>query len=132
MNPTLMAILTPTVVAAIVSAAALLGREFVTGRGERAKLAAERRRVDDDFAIRGQELLLKQIESLWRENANGKGREAESRQRCRELERQCSTLEQRCRDLEAEVAALCLRLDRHEQLLPAAGAAAVLAGEPTP
>lgn len=102
----------PTVVAAVVSGAALLVRELLSTRGERNKLHAERRRHEDDFALRGQELLLKQIDSLWRENAAGRAREAESRQRCRELERQCLQLEQRCRDLETTLKHLQQRLDR--------------------
>lgn len=112
-------LLTPAVAAAVVSAIALLVRELMARRGDRAKLAHDGRRVDGDLAFRGQELLLKQIEALWSENASVKSREAECRARCREVERQAAQLEQRCRELELQIDRLRRRLDRFDRLHPA-------------
>ena len=59
-------LLAPTFTAAVVSAAALLGREMLTGRSARAKARSERRQHAEEVNLRGQDMLLKQIESLWR------------------------------------------------------------------
>lgn len=106
----------PTVVAALVSGLALVLRDALGRRGERAKLTENARRHDDDVSIRGQELLLKQIESLWRENAAGRAREAESRQRCRDLEKRCEALVARCAELQQMLEQLRLRLDRVDRV----------------
>lgn len=108
----------PTVVAAIVSALALVLRDVLGRRGERDKLTENARRHDDDVSIRGQELLLKQIESLWRENAASRAREAESRQRCRDLEKRCEELVARCAQLQQMLDQLRSRLDRVDRDCP--------------
>jgi predicted nuclease with TOPRIM domain len=104
----------PTVVAALVSATALLGRGLLMRRGEQGRLRQDKRRLDGEMAIKTSEALLHQVEALWKENAELKVREAESRARCRELERTCADLERRCGELQGELANLRRRLDRFD------------------
>ncbi len=120
-------LITPAVAAAIVSALALLVRELIARRGSFAKLQQDRQQIEGDLAVRGQEMLLKQIEGLWAENASVKTREAEGRARCRVLEQQVTTLEQHCRELEAQIEQLRRRLDRHDRLLPGPSASSIVA-----
>ena len=112
MGPVILTILTPTVIAAAVSALAVFARDLLGRRSLRETAAVEKARVEGDLAARGQEMLLRQVEALWRENAAGKALEAECRQRCRDLERQCQ-------QLAAEVDRLRRRLDDLTLRLPA-------------
>ena len=105
MTYALAAIVTPTVIAAIVSAVALIVREHVTGKaGDR-----QHRR---DGGHRAQELMLRQIESLWRENAESKSREAALRVRLSDLEQRLTECGRTIRKLEAELDRVRTRLER--------------------
>jgi hypothetical protein len=96
-------LLQPTIVAAVVSVATLLIREAFAWWTRRERLTVEADHYSEEASRRGQEILLKQIESLWQENAAGRSREIECRTRCRELERQCNLLERRCGRLESRL-----------------------------
>jgi hypothetical protein len=87
-----MQILAPTVVAAVVSGAALLARELIAGR-----TSAGRARARDEG--RRLQLLLEQTRLLWDENARLRRRERECEGRYRALAQRFGNLERRCRDL---------------------------------
>lgn len=82
-------ILTPTVVAAIVSAGALIARELLAGR-----FTARQSRDEQD--LRRQDVLMEQVRLLWTENANLRRREADCEHRHRMLARRCGDLERLC------------------------------------
>ncbi len=105
MTYALAAIVTPTVIAAVVSAIALLVREAVIGRGGARKLRRE-------SGHRSQELMLRQIELLWRENAESKAREAAMRTRLIDVEQRLAECGRTIRKLEAELDRVRQRLER--------------------
>jgi len=113
-SPWAAGLVAPTVVAAAVSAIALVLRELIARRGEPARLRQNRLEIEGDLAMRSQEVLLQQIEALWRENASVKAREAQSRAQCQVLETQCAELERRCIELEGHLADVRRRLDAHD------------------
>ena len=96
-------ILTPTVVAAVVSGCALIARELVAGRARR-----QQGRQQRDVQQHG--VLLDQVQALWNENAQVRQREDQCKQRCRALEERCCELERCCAQLRR-------RLDRLGRLL---------------
>ena len=75
-------ILTPTVVAAIVSAGALIARELLAGR-------FTARQSRDEQHLRRQGVLMEQVRLLWTENAALRRREADCERRHRMLARRC-------------------------------------------
>lgn len=92
-------ILGSTVLAAVVSGAALGLREWLARRNERRgeaarlSLAAQEQRID--AAVRQSQLLLQQVQLLWAENAALKQREQECDERYRTLEERFRLLERR-------------------------------------
>lgn len=74
-------ILAPTVVAAIVSGAAIIVREVLAGR------------------LKQRDVLLREVESLWKRNHELRASEAFCQRRCRALSRRLSGVEQRCASL---------------------------------
>ena len=96
----LIQIITPSVVAALVTGLALVARELVTARGKArgarlASLAAAARRADE-IGARHDAGLLRQVQLLWSENADLKERESECEARYRALEQRCLGLERQC------------------------------------
>ncbi len=81
-------VLTPTVVAAVVSGSALVARELVTWRWRRR-----------ESSLQHQTSLAEQIRLLWHENGALRGREAACERRYRMLERRCGHLERASRRL---------------------------------
>lgn len=96
-------ILAPTVVAAVVSAAALLARELLVSRARKRDYAshttAQGERSRQDRKVKQHAVLLQQIQLLWAENTQLRQREADCEQRYRDLERRCADLERCCGDL---------------------------------
>jgi hypothetical protein len=89
MSELAMDILTPTVVAAIVSGGALIAREMLAGR-----FTARQSRDEQD--LRRQGLVIEQVRLLWTQNATLRRREADCERRCRLLARRCAELERVC------------------------------------
>lgn len=100
-------ILGSTVLAAVVSGAALWVREWLSRRSERRgeaarlSLAAQEQRIE--AAIRQSQLLLQQVQLLWAENAALKQRERECDERYRALEERFRLLERRCERLQRRI-----------------------------
>ena|SRR5687768_7521305 len=89
-------VLTPTVVAAVVSAGALIARELLAGR-----FTARRSRAEID--LRRQGVLVEQVRLLLSENEGLRRRAAECQRRYHKLERRCGELEHLCRALRRRV-----------------------------
>lgn len=88
-----------TVVAASVSAAAIIVRELLAGRGRRSDALVESQKHREQKRLDQHEALLREVESLWRHNHDLRTREAACQRRCRALARRLSDLEQRCMGL---------------------------------
>lgn len=100
-------ILGSTVLAAIVSGAALGVREWIARRNKRrtdaARLSQAAREHRVDAAIQQNQMLLQQVQLLWGENAAVKERERKCDERYRALEERFRQLERRCAALQARI-----------------------------
>jgi hypothetical protein len=106
------------VVAAVVSASALVVREMIVRRGEHRRLTRQAEHREGELALDGQRVLLEQTQALWSENESLNQREIASRKRCIDLEKQVRLLEEKVRQLKIEMDLLRRRLDRFDRVLP--------------
>ena len=92
MSEVALQLLAPTVIAAVVSGAAIIAREMVSTRAGSRRSRGERR-------LLRHAALLDQVQRLWQENARLRREELACRRRQRNLERRCTRLERSCRSL---------------------------------
>lgn len=93
MSDSVAQLLTSTVVAAFVSASAILLRELVAARLRKPEARAEARRQHAIQRLQDRDLLLREIDNLWQTNARLAAREALCQRRCRALASRIGSLE---------------------------------------